>query len=208
MSKQSKTELNINRRRFLVTTGTVVGGVGIATAAIPFISSMNPSARAYSAAAPIDVDVSKLAPGQQITVEWRSKPVWILRRTKQILEDLQSDVLREQLRDPDSMVVTQQPDYAQNDYRSIQEEFLVVIGICTHLGCVPTFRPERAPIDLGADWVGGYFCPCHGSRFDFAGRVLKNVPAPTNLVIPPYQFIADVRVRVRVGEDASMSSIT
>lgn len=204
MSKQSKADLNINRRRFLVTVGTVIGGAGIATAAIPFISSMNPSARAYSAGAAIDVDISKLEPGQQIAVEWRSKPVWILRRSQQILADLRSDELRQRLRDPDSMVVTQQPDYAQNDYRSIQEEFLVVIGICTHLGCVPTFRPERAPIDLGADWVGGYFCPCHGSRFDFAGRVLKNVPAPTNLVIPPYHFLS--ATRVRVGEDTAMTS--
>lgn len=199
MSKQSKADLNINRRRFLVTAGTVVGGAGIVVAASPFILSMNPSARAYSAAAAIDVDISKLEPGQQITVEWRSKPVWILRRTPQILDDLHSDDLRQRLRDPDSAVETQQPAYAQNSYRSIKEEFLVVIGICTHLGCVPTFRPERAPIDLGPNWVGGYFCPCHGSRFDSAGRVFKNVPAPTNLVIPPYHFLSTTRIRV--GED-------
>ena len=204
MSKQSKADLNINRRRFLVTVGTVIGGAGIATAAIPFISSMNPSARAYSAGAAIDVDISKLEPGQQIAVEWRSKPVWILRRSQQILADLRSDELRQRLRDPDSAVETQQPGYAQNDYRSIKEDFLVVIGICTHLGCVPTFRPDRAPIDLGPNWLGGYFCPCHGSRFDSAGRVFKNVPAPTNLVIPPYQFLS--ATRVRVGEDTAMTS--
>tara|TARA_R110001606_G_C15404705_1_gene654307 strand:- start:37409 stop:38005 length:597 start_codon:yes stop_codon:yes gene_type:complete len=198
--------MDLNRRRLLVAAGTVIGGAGITAVAMPFIFSMNPSARAYSAAAPIDVDFSKLEPGQQITVEWRSKPVWILRRTKQNLEDLQSDTLRKKLLDPDSAETSQQPGYAQNGYRSREAEYLVVIGICTHLGCVPTFRPDRAPDDLGPDWIGGYYCPCHGSRYDFAGRVFKNVPAPTNLVIPPYQFISDTRVRV--GEDAAMSSFT
>lgn len=204
MSQQK--DMDLKRRRFLVTAGTVIGGAGITTLAIPFVLSMNPSARAYSLAAPIDVDISKLELGQQITVEWRSKPIWILRRDQQILEDLQSDELRDRLRDPDSTLESQQPEYAQNGYRSREEEYLVVIGICTHLGCVPTFRPERAPEDLGSDWIGGYYCPCHGSRYDFAGRVFKNVPAPTNLVIPPYQFISEAYVRV--GEDVSMSSIT
>lgn len=194
------------RRRFLVAAGTVVGGAGIASGLIPFIASMNPSARAYSAAAPIDVDVSKLVPGQQITVEWRSKPVLILRRTKKILEDLQSDVLRDQLRDPDSMVTSQQPEYAHNNYRSRNDEFLIAVAICTHLGCIPTFRPDRAPADLGPHWVGGYFCPCHGSLFDLAGRVFKGVPAPTNLVIPPYYFISDALVRI--GVDDATPSIT
>lgn len=206
MSIETSTKIDQKRRRFLVATGTVVGGVGITAAMIPFVSSMNPSTRAYSAAAPVDVNVSKLLPGQQITVEWRSKPVWILRRTEQILGDLQSDTLREQLRDPDSTVTTQQPDYAHNDYRSRNDEFLVVVAICTHLGCIPVFRPERAPSDLGSDWVGGYFCPCHGSRFDLAGRVFKGVPAPTNLIIPPYYFISDTQIRV--GENESMISIT
>lgn len=206
MSNDNTMKIDQKRRQILVAAGTVVGGAGIAFALIPFMASMNPSARAYSAAAPIDVDVSKLAPGQQITVEWRSKPVWILRRTKQILEDLQSDVLREQLRDPDSMVTSQQPEYAHNDYRSRKNEFLVVIGLCTHLGCIPTFRPDRAPADLGPDWVGGYFCPCHGSRFDLAGRVFKGVPAPINLVIPLYYFISDTQVRI--GDDDATSSIS
>ncbi len=194
------------RRRFLVAAGTMVGGAGIATALIPFVSSMSPSARAYSAAAPVEVDVSKLEPGQQITVEWRSKPVWVLRRTEQIITDLKSDKLRQNLLDPDSLVSSQQPDYLQNLFRSRKEEFLVAIGICTHLGCIPTFRPDLAPEDLGPDWVGGYFCPCHGSRFDLAGRVFKNVPAPTNLVIPPYYFLSDNKILIgNDGETVSTS---
>ncbi len=195
---------DLKRRRFLVATGSVVGGVGVAAALTPFISSMSPSARAYSAAAPVEVDVSKLDPGQQITVEWRSKPVWVLRRTEQIITDLKSDKLRQNLLDPDSLVSSQQPDYLQNLFRSRKEEFLVAIGICTHLGCIPTFRPELAPEDLGPDWVGGYFCPCHGSRFDLAGRVFKNVPAPTNLVIPPYYFLSDNKILI--GEDSGNNS--
>ncbi|MBL1319903.1 MAG: ubiquinol-cytochrome c reductase iron-sulfur subunit [Methylophaga sp.] len=198
------TNMDNTRRRFLVAAGTVVGGAGIAAALIPFVSSMSPSARAYSAGASVEVDVSKLEPGQQITVEWRSKPVWILRRTEQVVDDLQSDKLRQNLRDPDSLVTSQQPDYVQNAFRSRKEEFLVTIGICTHLGCIPTFRPDRAPEDLGPDWLGGYFCPCHGSRFDLAGRVFKNVPAPTNLVIPPYYFLSDNKILI--GEDGGIDS--
>jgi len=191
------------RRRFLVNATTVIGSLGVAALAVPFISAMNPSARARSAGAPVNVDVSKLEVGQQITVNWRGKPVWVLRRTPQMLDDLRSAEFRERLRDPDSTVATQQPPYAQNVYRSIKPEYLVVIAICTHLGCVPSFRPDRAPIDLGADWPGGYFCPCHGSRFDLAGRVYKAVPAPTNLVVPPYRFLSESQIRV--GEEAVMS---
>ncbi|HYQ70930.1 MAG TPA: ubiquinol-cytochrome c reductase iron-sulfur subunit [Gammaproteobacteria bacterium] len=191
------------RRRFLIAATTVVASAGLVAVAVPFISAMNPSAKARTAGAPVRVDFSKLEPGQQIAVNWRGKPVWVLRRTSQMLEDLRSAGLRERLRDPESGVETQQPAYAQNGYRSIKAEYLVVIGICTHLGCVPTFRPDRAPIDLGADWIGGYFCPCHGSRFDLAGRVYKGVPAPTNLVVPPYRFLSDSEIVV--GEDAVMS---
>ena len=206
MMNKETINTDLKRRRFLVTAGTVVGGAGIAAALIPFISSMEPSARAYSAAAPVEVDVSKLEPGQQMTVEWRSKPVWILRRTEQVVDDLQSDKLRQNLRDPDSLVTSQQPDYVQNTLRSRREEFLVAIGICTHLGCIPTFRSDRAPEDLGPDWLGGYFCPCHGSRFDMAGRVFKNVPAPTNLVIPPYYFLSDNKILIgNDGETVSTS---
>ena len=191
------------RRRFLVAATTVIGSLGIAALAVPFISAMNPSARARSTGAPVNVDVSKLDPGQQITVNWRGKPVWILRRTPKMLDDLRSVEFRERLRDPGSTIETQQPRYVQNNYRSIKPEYLVVIAICTHLGCVPSFRPDRSPLDLGADWPGGYFCPCHGSKFDFAGRVYKAVPAPTNLVIPPHRFLSDTEIRV--GEDAVMS---
>jgi len=197
------TMVDLKRRRFLVAATTVAGSIGIIAAAVPFISAMNPSARARSAGAPVNVDVSKLEPGQQITVKWRGKPVWILRRTPQMLEDLRSAELRERLRDPDSAVASQQPVYAKNEFRSIESEHLIVIGICTHLGCVPTFRPDVAPVDLGPDWPGGYFCPCHGSRFDLAGRVYKGVPAPTNLVVPPYRFLSESRIRI--GEDSDMS---
>ena len=195
----TSTESDPERRRFLVIATTVIGSIGVAALAVPFISSMNPSARARSAGAPVRVDFSKLEPGQQVTVEWRGKPVWVLRRTPEMLDELRTAVFRERLRDPDSMVATQQPLYAQNEYRSIEDEYLVVIAICTHLGCVPSFRPDRAPTDLGKDWPGGYFCPCHGSKFDFAGRVFKAVPAPTNLVIPPYRFLSDTEVLI--GED-------
>lgn len=195
--------VDLKRRRFLVAATSVVGGAGFIAVAAPFISAMNPSAKARSAGAPVRVDFSKLEPGQQITVNWRGKPVWVLRRTPQMLDDLRSAGFRERLRDPDSDVATQQPAYARNELRAIKPEYLVVIAICTHLGCVPSFRPDVAPIDLGSDWPGGYFCPCHGSKFDLAGRVYRAVPAPTNLVIPPYRFLADTELLV--GEDTVMS---
>jgi len=191
------------RRRVLVATTALIGGAGVVAVAVPFISAWNPSARARSAGAPVEVDISNLEWGQQITVKWRGKPVWVLRRAPQMLKDLRSAGLLGSLRDPDSTVVTQQPDYAKNQYRSIKSEYFVVIGICTHLGCVPTFRPDHAPPDLGKDWVGGYYCPCHGSRFDLAGRVFKGVPAPTNLVVPRYQYLSDFLIQI--GEDAVVS---
>jgi ubiquinol-cytochrome c reductase iron-sulfur subunit len=142
------------------------------------------------------VDISKIAEGNQVTVEWRGQPVWVLHRTKEMLANLPR--LDSQLSDPDSKVISQQPDYADNPYRSIKPEFLVVIGICTHLGCSPSFRPEIAPGDLGTNWLGGYFCPCHGSRFDLAGRVYKSVPAPTNLVIPPHHYLTDDVIEIGI----------
>jgi len=195
MNHQTSTK----RRRFLVTTTSIVAGSGAILAATPFVAYMLPSARTRNAGAPVEVDISKLEPGQQMTIEWRSKPVWILRRTPQNLKDLKQDSHLNKLVDPDSEVESQQPDYAKNDYRSIRPEYLVTLALCTHLGCVPTFRPEEGPVDLGRDWVGGYFCPCHGSRFDLAGRVFRNVPAPTNLRIPPHYFISDSIVKI--GED-------
>jgi len=186
----------MRRRRFLTATAVVAGAAGAAAALAPFLASLRPSARARAAGAPVQVDVSRLEPGQQITVAWRGRPVWLLRRTPGMLERMRDPGHLARLRDPDSRVETQQPPYARNPHRSIRPELFVAIGLCTHLGCVPTYRPEVGPPDLGEDWIGGYFCPCHGSRFDLAGRVFKGVPAPTNLVIPPYRFVSDTVVEV------------
>lgn len=196
-SSFSTTPADPKRRRLLVTGASVAGGVGAAALLLPMLGSMSPSARAKAAGAPVEADVSKLSPGQIMTVEWRGKPVWIVSRTEETLADLGNDTAR--LSDPDSDQ-EQQPDYAKNATRSIKPELLVVVGICTHLGCSPTYRPEIAPADLGDDWDGGFFCPCHGSKFDMAGRVYSGVPAPTNLEIPPYTFLSDTLIKV--GEDS------
>ncbi len=189
--------VDYSKRRFLTAATTVVGAVGVGYTAVPFILSMQPSARAQAAGAPVEVDISRLQPGQMMIVEWRGKPVWIVHRTEQNIADLPG--LNDRLRDPNSEVESQQPSYAQNIHRSIKPEILVVVGICTHLGCSPSYRPELGPADLGADWRGGFFCPCHGSQFDFAGRVYRGVPAPTNLEVPPYMFLSDSRILI--GED-------
>ncbi len=186
------------RRRLLLVATAGLAGAGAVFTGIPFIASMRPSQRARAAGAPVEVDVSRLEPGQQLTVAWRGRPVWVLRRMPEMLGRMHTPGHLARLRDPDSDVWTQQPKYARNASRALRPEYLVVIGICTHLGCVPTFRPEAAPQDLGPDWIGGYFCPCHGSRFDLAGRVFKGVPAPTNLVIPPYHFLQDTLIEVGV----------
>jgi ubiquinol-cytochrome c reductase iron-sulfur subunit len=183
----SGNEVNPSRRRFLTAATTVIGGVGVAFALVPFISSMQPSAKARAAGAPVRADISKLEPGQMIRVKWRGKPVWIVNRTQAMLDTLPT--LDGQLRDPESQQ-SEQPDYAKNEYRSIKPLYLVLIGICTHLGCSPTFRPDVAPADLGKDWKGGFFCPCHGSRFDLAGRVFQGVPAPLNLPVPPHRYLS------------------
>lgn len=180
----------------LVAATSVVGAVGAGFALVPFIASMNPSAKARAAGAPVEADISQLEPGAILRVKWRGKPVWVVSRTAEMLEALPT--LDGELVDPAS-AVPQQPEYCQNATRSIKEQYFVVIGICTHLGCSPTFRPEFAPDDLGAKWRGGFFCPCHGSRFDLAGRVFKGVPAPTNLVIPVHTYINDTTILV--GED-------
>ncbi len=185
------------KRRFLVGATSVVGGIGAVAAAAPFVMSMWPSERAKAAGAPVEVDISKMEPGQKIDVEWRGKVVWLVNRTKAMLDSLPKLDSREA--DPDSDVL-QQPAYCKNETRSIKPEMWVAIGICTHLGCSPTFRPEVAPADLGPDWLGGFFCPCHQSKFDLAGRVFKGVPAPTNLVIPPHKYLSETRVII--GEDA------
>jgi len=200
-----------DRRKLLIAATAVTGGAGLVAASIPFIRSMNPSARARAAGGPVELDVGKIQLGMQVTVEWRGRPVWVLRRTPEMLDRLRQPRLRQRLRDPGSGVASQQPDYAANEFRAIKPELFVVIGICTHLGCVPTFRPEVGPPDLGEDWPGGYFCPCHGSKFDFAGRVYKSVPAPTNLVIPPYRYVSDSAIEIGtdpIGNSALLGTRT
>jgi len=194
----SKEGVDRSRRRFLTATASVVGGVGVVAAAVPFVTYMTPSDRARAAGAPVEVDISKVEPGQKINVKWRGQVVWVLHRTQEMLDNLPK--LNDRLADPTSELnPDQQPEYAQNIYRSIKPEYLVVVGICTHLGCSPTYRPEVAPADLGEDWLGGFFCPCHGSRFDLAGRVYQGVPAQLNLLVPPYFYVSENVVRI--GED-------
>lgn len=186
-----------HRRRFLTTTATVVGGAGVIASSIPFISALKPSEKTKAVGAPVEVDISEMKPGEKVVVEWQGKPVWILKRDQKTINDL--ELLDGKLRDPDSEQ-PQQPDYAENEYRSIRPEYLVVVGLCTHLGCSPKYYPIDENAGLGDDWKGGFFCPCHGSRFDLAGRVFKGVPAPTNLVIPPYKYLSDSRILI--GDDS------
>ncbi len=188
--------VNTSRRRFLIASTAAVGGVGIGGVAIPFLGSWRPSAKAKAAGAPVKADLSKLRPGELITVEWRGKPVYVMYRTAKQLSDLSA--LSAVLRDPNSNE-SNQPDYTKNEGRSTKPEYAVFVGLCTHLGCAPNPRPEVAPADLGQDWKGGFFCPCHGSKYDLAGRVYKGVPAPTNLDVPPYRYVDD-KVIV-IGED-------
>jgi len=180
-----------SKRKLLTAATTMLGVTGLAMVTVPFIRSMRPSARSRAASAPVKVDVNKLLPGQQLTLEWRGMPVWVLHRSAEMLAGLEKTLLRQQLRDPDSLQETQQPAYVQNAYRSIKPEYLVVVGVCTHLYCVPTFRREAAAADHGGIWPGGYICACHGSRFDLAGRVFKGVPAPSNLMVPPYRYVEE-----------------
>jgi len=176
------------RRRFLITATSVAGGIASVAWATPFILSMMPSERAKAAGAPVEVDISKLEPGMLLLVEWRGKVVWVLSRTPEMLASLTK--LDSKLTDPNSEK-NQQPEYAQNLTRSIRPEILVTTGVCTHLGCSPVFRKEIAPADLGPDWLGGFFCLCHGSKFDLAGRVYRNVSAPTNLFVPPPTYLRE-----------------
>ncbi|MDP1717775.1 MAG: ubiquinol-cytochrome c reductase iron-sulfur subunit, partial [Burkholderiales bacterium] len=181
------------KRQFLVAATTVAGGVAAGAAAVPFVASMLPSERAKAAGAPVEVDISKLAPGEQMTVEWRGKPVWIVRRTKEMLETVKKG--DDKVADPDSKKLMQ-PEYAKNEFRSIKPDYLVVVGICTHLGCSPVGKFNVGPEAFDANWQGGFYCPCHGSLFDLAGRVYKNKPAPDNLVIPPYKYLSDTRLLI------------
>lgn len=193
--------VDLKKRRTLTLATSAVGAVGAGFVIYPFLAAWAPSERAKAAGAPVEADIGKLEPGQLVTVKWRGKPVWIIRRTERNLKDLPT--LNDRLLDPDSDDTGQQPDYCKNPHRSIKPEYLVAIGICTHLGCSPTYRPDVAPEDLGPEWLGGFYCPCHGSRFDLAARVYQNVPAPKNLEIPPYQYISDTRILVGVDGGAA-----
>ena len=177
------------RRRFLTAATSGISAVGVVGVAVPFMASWNPSEKAKAAGAPVKADISKIEPGQMVVVEWRGKPVYVLRRTPEQIAGLPS--LDDSLKDPNSDG-SGQPAYISGAPRSLNEEYLVVVGLCTHLGCAPKFRPEVGAADLGGDsWLGGFFCPCHGSKFDLAGRVYKGVPAADNLIIPPYSFEGD-----------------
>ena len=187
-------EINQDRRRFLILATAGAGGVAAVGTATPFVRSWFPSEKAKAAGAPVEIDIAKIEAGQMLTAEWQGKPVWVVNRTDQQLKDLKG-LDGGILADPDSQV-DHQPEDCKNETRSIKPNILVAIGICTHLGCSPTYRPDVAPADLGSAWKGGFFCPCHGSKFDMAGRVYKGVPAPTNLVVPPYKYLSDTTVLV------------
>ena len=188
------------RRHFLTVATAVTGGVGAIATAVPFVVSFRPSARAQALGAPVEVDVSKIEVGALLKVEWRGRAVYIVRRSPEMLATLKKDA--GMLRDPESMESIQ-PSYAQNEYRSLRPEFLVMEGVCTHLGCAPAPRFEVGPADLGPTWPGGFYCPCHGSKFDLAGRVMTGVPAPTNLTVPPYRFVNDSTIQI--GSDTENS---
>lgn len=187
----SADEMDSGRRRFLTITTSVIGGIGAAFVAFPFVASWAPSVRARALGAPVEVDISKIQPGQKITVPWRGQPVFVVNRTAEELKTL--NLVTSFLRDPDSKESVQ-PKFADNIYRSEKPEIFVVIGICTHLGCVPLYKPEVKSVD--AAWEGGFFCPCHGSKYDMAGRVYKGVPAPLNLAIPPYKFLSESKILI------------
>ncbi len=193
--------IDMKRRRTLIAWTSAAGAVAGIGVAVPFVMSMFPSARARAAGAPIEVDISKIEPGMMVTEEWRGKPVWILHRTETMIERVpETD---DEVADPNSRQ-PMQPDYAQNELRSINPEYLVLVGICTHLGCSPTPKLEPGTTEgMGPDWTGGFFCPCHGSKFDLAGRVYKGVPAPTNLQVPPYTYLSDTRLLI--GDDSGRS---
>jgi ubiquinol-cytochrome c reductase iron-sulfur subunit len=187
---------DLTRRRLTQATAAA-GGLAVAGAAAPFLLSLVPSERSRALGAPVEADVSRLAPGELATLEWRGKPVWIVHRTPDMLARLET--VRGQLSDPDSKVASQQPRYARNAVRSLRPEYFVSVGLCTHLGCVPTYRPE--PASLQPDWPGGFYCPCHGSKFDLAGRVYRGSPAPTNLEVPPHRFARPNLVVIGADED-------
>jgi ubiquinol-cytochrome c reductase iron-sulfur subunit len=193
--KNDSKKVDLNRRNFLLTATSVTGAIGISAISVPFVSSMLPSEKAKAAGAPVEFNIGKVTSGELKTTEWRGQPVWILNRSQEMLDTLK---VNKELVDPNLSVTSQQPSYCQNSTRSIKPNVLVVIGICTHLGCSPS--PKLSPKgDMGNAWKGGFFCPCHGSKFDLAGRVFKGSPAPTNLVVPPYRYKDDSIIVI--GED-------
>lgn len=192
----SSQQVDQSKRRFLIAATTAMGGVATAAVAAPFVLSMLPSERAKAAGAPVEVDISKLEAGSIVTVEWRGKPVWIVNRTQEMLDRLST--IEDKLTDP-KLEVAQQPEYAKNPTRSIKPNLMVLVGICTHLGCSPSAKLNAGEEGMGDDWPGGFFCPCHGSKFDLAGRVYKGAPAPINLEVPPHKYLSDVRLLI--GED-------
>jgi ubiquinol-cytochrome c reductase iron-sulfur subunit len=195
MANKSK-KVNLDRRRFLVTATSVTGAIGVTSLGVPFFSSMLPSEKAKAAGASVEVDVSQVQKGKVLTTEWRGQPVWILNRSEKMIESLKGSPKK--LADPELRVSSQQPKYCQNKTRSIKPNMLVIVGICTHLGCAPS--PKLSPKgDMGENWEGGFFCPCHGSKFDLAGRVFKGSPAPTNLVVPPHKYLNENTIII--GED-------
>ncbi|MGA0001458.1 MAG: ubiquinol-cytochrome c reductase iron-sulfur subunit [Steroidobacteraceae bacterium] len=194
-------QVDKGRRQLLTAATALTGAVGAAFAAAPFLASGKPSARAKALGAPVEIDISKLETGSMLKVEWRGKPVWVVRRSEDMVKSLDTDVGL--LADPDSES-SEQPDFARNPARALKPEYLVVLGVCTHLGCAPLSRFTPGDAELGADWPGGFYCPCHGSKFDLAGRVFKGVPAPTNLAVPPYAFVDDNHILV--GADQSRAA--
>ena len=197
----SSSGVNSTRRRFLTAATSAVGVAGAVGIAVPFVGSWNPSAKAKAAGAPVKADIGKLEPGQMIVIEWRGKPVYVMLRTESQIADLPK--LNDQLKDPDSLLPDSQPEYIEGLTRSIRPELLVIEGLCTHLGCAPKFRPEVGAADMGGEeWLGGFFCPCHGSKFDLSGRVYAGVPASKNLIVPPYSFEGDSTVVMGVDSEA------
>ena len=202
VGKSNEEGVDGGRRHFLLVATTVTGLAGAAMTAVPFLASWRPSARAQALGAPVEQDISKLEPGAVVKVNWRGQAIFIVRRSPEMMKQLEDPALAERLRDPKSEQ-SEQPKYALNDVRSLKPEYLVLVGVCTHLGCAPLSRFQPADAELGADWPGGFYCPCHGSKFDLAGRVFKDVPAPTNLKVPPYRFVTnDV---VQIGVDAEVA---
>jgi len=193
-------EVNAGRRQFLTAATVTTGAVGAAFAIAPFLASWRPSARAKALGAPVEVDITKLDAGAMVKVEWRGKAIYIVHRTPQMLAQLKDMAPR--LRDPDS-ANSEQPSYAKNEDRSIKPEYLVLVGVCTHLGCAPLDRFTPGDVTVAADWPGGFFCPCHGSKFDLSGRVFKDVPAPANLTVPPYRFLSDTKILIGADQGSA-----